>query len=381
MVDKIILLNCGSNQETKQGGYGDPFLSRKMDISVYIAELLLTHECVIIPGFGALLANYKPADIHPTTHVILPPTKAITFNRNLQHNDGLLVNFVAERQGLSFDEAKNVVSNWVGASKSLLKSNEEVSLRKIGRCHNDIEGNTQFYPDETVNYLKSSFGLKAITVAPVIRGKQIDFTDKFKDETKQRTTTARKPWRMAALLLILIMAGAIAQLMWMGVEIKGLNLDEAGVLSFITKHFGSEPNIQPLPIEVEAETLEAEEVATDTTFSTAEDDTALALAENIKVEESQPDEKQYVIVKEQREYTPANNKYFVIIGAFIEEKNIAAATARLQERFPDSVILIQKGKRLTKVGYSVGNNFRQAVEKLKEVQTQDDSTYWLYSNK
>ena len=88
-----------------------------------------------------------------------------------------------------------------------------------------------------------------------------------------------------------------------------------------------------------------------------------------------------MIVKEQREYTPANNKYFVIIGAFIEEKNIAAATARLQERFPDSVILIQKGKRLTKVGYSVGNNFRQAVEKLKEVQTQDDSTYWLYSNK
>ena len=136
-----------------------------------------------------------------------------------------------------------------------------------------------------------------------------------------------------------------------------------------------------MPIEVEAETLEAEEVATDTTFSTAEDDTALALAENIKVEESQPDEEQYVIVKEQREYTPANNKYFVIIGAFIEEKNIAAATARLQERFPDSVILIQKGKRLTKVGYSVGNNFRQAVEKLKEVQTQDDSTYWLYSNK
>lgn len=356
-----------------------------MDLSVYIADLLLAHECVVIPGFGGLLANYKSAEIHPIAHTILPPTKAITFNRNLQHNDGLLINRIAKKQNIAFDDAKALLANWVNTSKSLLKSNEVVTLRKIGRWQNDIEGNTQFYPDETENFLKSSFGLRAITVAPIIRSKQIDFTDKFKKETKYTPTpTERKPWKMAALLLIFVLAGAIAQLMWMGIEIKGLNLDEAGVFSFVTKHFSTNPNIQPLPIEVEAETIGATELGNEETTSplnTTEDDTALAIAENIKLEERQPDEEQYVIVKEQREYTPTNNKYFVIIGAFIEDKNIAAATARLQERFPDSVILIQKGKRLTKVGYSVGNDFRQAVEKLKEVQSQDDSTYWLYSNR
>ena len=78
-------------------------------------------------------------------------------------------------------------------------------------------------------------------------------------------------------------------------------------------------------------------------------------------------------------YTPPTNNghtYYVIIGAFAEDKNIEAAKQRLQQKFPDSIILVQKGNRLTKLGYSVGNNFWRAKEQLSAAQS-EDSTFWL----
>lgn len=170
-----------------------------MDISTFISDLLLEHDCVIIPGFGGFICNYMPAELHPILHTVSPPSKAISFNRNLKSNDGLLINFIAERGNVSFIEATEVVNTWVKSSVSLLKKNEDVLLRKIGKLHHDIESNLLFEPDESTNYLKSSFGLRTLTVAPIIRGKVIDFTEKFKQETKH-TTASKKPWRMVAMI-------------------------------------------------------------------------------------------------------------------------------------------------------------------------------------
>ena len=66
-----------------------------MQITTYINDLLYRYECVIIPGFGALLTQYHSARIDSDTHVLFPPSKTLSFNRQLQTNDGLLANHIA----------------------------------------------------------------------------------------------------------------------------------------------------------------------------------------------------------------------------------------------------------------------------------------------
>ena len=54
-----------------------------MDITKYIKELLFLHDCVILPGFGGFVANYKSAKIDEIRNVFFPPSKDIGFNREI----------------------------------------------------------------------------------------------------------------------------------------------------------------------------------------------------------------------------------------------------------------------------------------------------------
>ena len=56
-----------------------------------IGELLLRHNCVIVPSFGGFVAKRASATIDYTTGVMQPPKKSILFNRQLINNDGLLI--------------------------------------------------------------------------------------------------------------------------------------------------------------------------------------------------------------------------------------------------------------------------------------------------
>jgi hypothetical protein len=220
-----------------------------MDISPYISSLLLEHDCVIVPGLGGFVCNYRSSDIHPIRHTISPPSKAISFNKNLKQNDGLLIQHIAENSGIASSAATAMVSDWVNTATGLLKNKEQVVISKVGVLAADIEANIQFFPNEEVNYLKSSFGLRTITVPPVMRGKEIEFTEKFRAETKH-IGTARKPWRVAAAIALLVMLGVLAQLMYSGKQIASLNLSESGVFNTVNSIFKiDEPEINPIPIE------------------------------------------------------------------------------------------------------------------------------------
>ncbi|MBP6730815.1 MAG: hypothetical protein KA149_02085 [Chitinophagales bacterium] len=337
-----------------------------MDISLYISELLFEHDCVIIPNFGGFICNYKPADIHPVQNTIAPPSKSISFNRNLQTNDGLLVNYIAVSQNISFDAAYDVVSNWVISSKQLLMQKEELRLKNVGRFISDLEGNVQFTPFEEVNYLKSSYGLKTITALPVLhrRGKQIEFTEKFVDETKHAIEITRSTWRIAATVLLLISLVAFAELMWMGVSIKPLQLNEASVFGFIENVFKTPtPEFKPIAIEVVSNTTtEVNRIAQDTV--TIAPDAAINETTSTSKEES---------------YTPSVSNgptYYIVIGAFGEQKNVEAAKRRLQQRFPDSVIYEDRGRKVTRLGYSIGTDYNKAMEQLDAAKA-EDSSYWL----
>jgi hypothetical protein len=124
-----------------------------------IGELLLRHNCVIVPSFGGFVAKRASATIDYTTGVMQPPKKSILFNRQLINNDGLLIAECAVKNRLNYTTAEQSVQEMVDGWKSALNRGERVSIDKVGFLYFDAEKNLCFEQDRFFNLLLESYGL------------------------------------------------------------------------------------------------------------------------------------------------------------------------------------------------------------------------------
>ncbi|GLB52854.1 hypothetical protein NBRC110019_18940 [Neptunitalea chrysea] len=143
-----------------------------MKLENYISELLYRYECVTIPGFGAFLTSTKGAQVHTSTNAFYPPTKMISFNKQVINNDGLLANYIASVKKLSYDIALIKIETSVFEWQQTLNSNAILTLKNLGEFWLNNEGSLQFNPSQHVNYLTSSFGLSTF-VSPEITREQL----------------------------------------------------------------------------------------------------------------------------------------------------------------------------------------------------------------
>jgi nucleoid DNA-binding protein len=127
-------------------------------INQYIKELLLLNDCVIIPGFGGFVANYKPANVE--NNQFFAPAKEIAFNNKLVSNDGLLINFIAVAEGINYLEAKQKLDAFVDEAILNLERNRNIYFDGVGYLHYDSRENLQFEPQLTQNLLVESYGLQ-----------------------------------------------------------------------------------------------------------------------------------------------------------------------------------------------------------------------------
>lgn len=133
----------------------------------HISDLLLEHDCVIIPGFGGLVANPVSARVDRLQHRFRPPSKEIGFNRNLSNNDGLLANQLVSALEISYSEANLQIEAYVRQLQQKLKNSGTVKLTGIGTLFLDRNQRYRFEPDARTNYRLASFGLTSFHSLPV----------------------------------------------------------------------------------------------------------------------------------------------------------------------------------------------------------------------
>ena len=137
------------------------------DISGYIRELLFSHDCVIIPGFGAFIGNYFPAQIDRSEGMFYPPSRKVTFNRHLTGNDGLLIGHISSHLQTGYGEARDIVSEWTDELRKKIMAGTSVTMEHLGTFSLNYERTIVFDPDLSVNYLLTSYGLSAYHRHPV----------------------------------------------------------------------------------------------------------------------------------------------------------------------------------------------------------------------
>ena len=179
-----------------------------MTIANYINDLLYRYDCVIVPDFGGFVTNRIGAKINTQSHTFYPPTKQITFNSHLKHNDGLLANYIASSENISFEKAATAISLSVIKWKNELQSSA-IEIDNLGVLSLNEEKQIIFEPNTTVNYLTTSFGLSSFESSSIGRAKAqvkpfIPVTEK---ENKKGIPVFIKYAATAAILLTLGFAG------------------------------------------------------------------------------------------------------------------------------------------------------------------------------
>ncbi len=123
----------------------------------HLQQILQEVNTIIIPGLGALTVTS-----HKTGEVMFMPY--------LKYDDGKLASFIAEKEGITLDEAKALISKDVTAILNTIEAGNGFNLNGIGSFKNDSSGDIEFKSGvfvETSTIVNVSEDVKAIE-EPVI---------------------------------------------------------------------------------------------------------------------------------------------------------------------------------------------------------------------
>ncbi|WP_338081524.1 SPOR domain-containing protein [Aestuariivivens sediminis] len=140
-----------------------------MQLETYISDLLYRYDCVTIPDFGSFLTQRVSATIDESSQAFFPPKKVLSFNEQIQKNDGLLAHYIAEVEKVPFDVANKKIAKRVKLLKSYLTEGETLTFKNIGEIVFNQEGKILFEPTYRLNYLTDAFGLSDFESPAIIR--------------------------------------------------------------------------------------------------------------------------------------------------------------------------------------------------------------------
>lgn len=313
-----------------------------MKLDQNISELLFRYDCVVVPDFGGFIANYKPAKINSKTNMFSPPSKQISFNRNLVVNDGLLANQIARNYNVSYSDALDTIEKCVQAYQRDLNDGKRVVIEKVGVLYLDADKKILFEPLNTVNYLADAFGLEKFHYPIAEQEEQV-----ISIKPKKRFI---HPGRVAAAIFIpLFIAGT-----WFAYQ--------AGVGSKYGRF-----QLSDLGFSTPASTYDTRRpVEIPESNSKAIDDAFLTIEKRAKARKliSKP----FVI--------EAKKEWFVIGGCFSEKTNANKFLRRLKRKGYEA-IAIGNYKSLEAIAYGGFADENEARRFLKTVKTKENKSAWL----
>jgi nucleoid DNA-binding protein len=201
-----------------------------MQLTTYINDLLYRYECVIIPGFGALLTHHKSASIDENTNTFHPPSKKVSFNKQLQANDGLFANYIASVEKCSYETALQKIRKFTAEISNDLLEGKEVSFKNIGQFSLNEEKSLQFEPIHQLNFSTSAFGLSTFISPKISREVYKEQVKKLENKTPisiSPESRESKPYlKYAAIAAIAIAALGFGSLKFYESQVQQYNYAE-----------------------------------------------------------------------------------------------------------------------------------------------------------
>jgi len=309
-----------------------------MLVPEYICELLYRYNCVIIPNFGAFLTQRIPATIPEGTQLFYPPQKRISFNKQIVDNDGLLANYIAKSEHISYEESNLKIRQFVLDINQQLNTKGRVSLSEIGFFTINHEQKLIFEPLHTVNYLTEAFGLtplKTNLVTRIFEPEQIVKLPPSITETEANAPSQKNNYLLKYAAVGVLLLGIS------GVGLKSYN------------------NSQELQA---SKAVKQELQSASFVFN---------------VEEALPS----IDIEIEKQHTHINPNYHIIAGAFREYKNATKKLRQLKRKGYDASYIGENKYGLHQVAYSSFTNENKAINTLNRLKKTENAAAWLFISK
>lgn len=306
-----------------------------MQLTTYIADLLYRYECVIIPGFGAFLTRYKSAHIDDSTNTFNPPSKIVSFNKQLQANDGLFANYVASVEKCSYETALQKIRSFTAQISRELSEGKTISIKNIGEFSFNKEKSLQFEPLQQQNFSTSAFGLSSFVSPRISREVHKETVEALEEKAPiiftPETREAKPYLKYAAIAVIAISA----------ISFGSLKLYEGQVHK----------------------------------FNLAERQKANSLVDNQIQEATFVIENPLPVLRLQLQ--KHTGMYHIVAGAYREEDNADKKVEQLHEKGYSPLKMEANRYGLHQVLYASFEDQTEALNKLHEIQRADNADAWM----
>lgn len=310
-------------------------------IPQYLSELLLRFDTVILPGLGSFQLKNVPASIKGES--ILPPGKILLFDTSVINNDGVLANYISEKNKISFFDACEQILEFVEKIQKELNKGNDVSLEKIGMLKRNSSGNIIFSADTGIDYSTDSFGLTSITATPHANKVKETITTSDNEEHLPRK---KKNFPVAAIWII-------AVVMILGAGASGVYFLRPDLLMKIGINIDRQKqNDKPSVINKNQENISA---------ANKKDSAKNILQTNNNAQSQQRD----------------SVRYYIIAASFRIKENADNYAVQLNGMGHKSEIIFVPEKNLYAVSYNMYDDKAQAGQALEDIKTSKNPAAWI----
>ena len=294
-------------------------------------------------NFGGFVCSSISANLNKKTGILTPPNKSILFNPQLKDNDGLLINHIAQSEGISQEDAKINLLKFAEQSLKNLNKFKSCRFEKIGLFTIDTEENIIFTQDLKTNYNLNSFGFQDIINNKITRDNSEIIEESLKLIKKKNNFTTKRLLKAAAIIIPLI-----------GISFLSITQEDR-----INNIYTQIANVNPISFKKDNVTVLKDQGN-----------------KEIKIkQEIQPEIINNEISQVFEEVIIPSQKFYIIAGAFSVEKNANKLKNRLNSWNYNSTII--KNEKMMRVSYNSFDSKEQALISLSKIRKENPQAWIL----
>lgn len=195
----------------------------------HIQFLITCHDCVIIPGWGALIAHRIPARIDSAASLLYPPSAIVVFNPSINHDDAMIATSVARTEGWTPEAASREVAEYASSLRRRIEAEGSVALPRIGTFRLSPDHTILFDPDAEGVANAAFCGLPEIALQPLEQAAEAESEAPQISLARRTTTLGKRVIRVAASVAVLLGLGLtlstpISSTFYEGVDFAGIGI-------------------------------------------------------------------------------------------------------------------------------------------------------------
>ncbi|MDD7192787.1 MAG: hypothetical protein SPG08_01970 [Sodaliphilus sp.] len=294
----------------------------------HIEYLMLSNDCVVVPGFGAFIAQYTSSNNCAQNSTFTSPKRSISFNASINHNDGLLANSIAKKALIPYAEALKQIEKSTTICRQALSDGSEVPFGRLGFFISNAEGHIEFIPFHHELANDDFFGLQSFSFPTLAERNAQVATEETVSETysEPEINIGRRNWFSHKAVQI---AASIVMLVCL-------------TFALSTPIIVDKPTHQLATLNVPTPTMPKHKV--------------------VKAEEISQ-QKQVKAVSEKKE-TNSNGRYAIIICSLKKQSQVAQYFQENKDINPANVI---KKNGYYMIYFNRGDNYQELVKEAKQM--------------